>query len=973
MPCPHSPGDGPCSLCDAADPQVATFLSDPKAKAPVDADGLDWGTHVDRYIVQDLLGRGGMGLVYVATDPDLGRQVAIKLLRGSAAPGDAASLGQARMLREAQAMAQLSHPNVMPIYDVGKYERSVFIAMELVRGLTLDKWVRAQQHAWREVLQMFLQAGRGLEAAHAAGLVHRDFKPANVLIGEDGRPRVTDFGIARSVRASAAAANEVEPDTARRDGPISSGSLDTPLTRAGSLMGSPGYMAPEQYAGLETSPATDQFSFCVALYEGLYGARPFGGTTFAELAHSTTLARVPAAPKGSSVPVWLHRVLERGLSADPLERYPSMTALLEALAHDPAQKLKNRLAAGAVAGVVVALGALAVGLTLQQRQACRGADRLLDGVWDEAARARGKAAFEATGKSYAPLAWEHAATEMDAYGAAWVKARTEACEATRTRGEQSEAVMARRFDCLDRRRAELAALAQAYATADVETVDRAYGAASRLSDIEGCAHLREGRKQAPPEARAALEQFGRALAEGRALASAGRFDVARGHLDEALQVTRALALPAQRAEVELALGELELDARRFPASNEALQRAVQFAEAAADDETSAAALTAMVSLVGWRLERPEEGRSLASIAQGKLERLGGDARVAAELAEGLGDTEWQAARRDVALQHYRDALKKRTALEGADGLDVARLHSSIGWVLTEQGALSEARTELMASKATREKLLGPEHPTLIASWNELGTLAMSMDDGAEAIRCFERSMVLSRAALGGDSLSTTRMAMNLASALARFGRAAETDDIVTHTREVLELHPEAPVSHRVQYAQVRVQVALAEGRWVDAEKVAREALPLSEAALGHEHPSTQLFAMLLGRALAGQQRWAAALEQFDRYLEIAEHLKSTRDPDCAWELAESAVPLQKLGRGAEAVERLERALATFPAPEDGGNRRRAARVRLMLAEALPLGDKARARTLAGEARAVLEAEGAAGDARRAEAFLERTK
>src|SRR4051812_30141200 len=220
MSCPHSTSDDPCSLCDTGDPSD-TKLSAATPAGESEADGLDYGTHVDRYVVQDLIGRGGMGLVYTARDPDLGREVAIKLLRSSAAPGDSASLGQARLLREAQAMAQLSHPNVMPVYDVGKFGHAVFIAMELVRGHTLDKWAKSKPRPWKEVLGMLVQAGRGLEAAHAAGLVHRDFKPANVLIGSDGRPRVTDFGIARSTRAPSSALED-EADTS----PSTPSSLD---------------------------------------------------------------------------------------------------------------------------------------------------------------------------------------------------------------------------------------------------------------------------------------------------------------------------------------------------------------------------------------------------------------------------------------------------------------------------------------------------------------------------------------------------------------------------------------------------------------------------------------------------------------------------------------------------------------------------------------------------------------------------
>ncbi len=955
MSCPHQTGDGPCPTCDGAEAHQATFISEARPVAPPADGSLDAGTKIDRYVIHDLIGRGGMGFVYSADDPDLGRQVAIKLLRASAAPGDAASLGQARLMREAQAMALVSHPNVMPVYDVGRYGESVFVAMELVRGLTLDKWVKAKPRPWREVLQMFLQAGRGLQAAHAAGLVHRDFKPANVLIGEDERPRVTDFGIARSLRA---VEKPISGDTTsgEHERPSSSSSnLDTPLTRAGALMGSPGYMAPEQYAGLQTSPATDQFSFCVALYEALYGKRPFHGSTLAELAHSATRGQVPPPPKGTSVPPWLHRVIAKGLSPAPEARHASMTALLEALAQDPAQKLRNRLWAAGVVLLVVGSAGAVIGTQVSQQRACRGADALLRGVWDDTARAKGKQAFEATGKSYAPLAWDHARAEMDTYARAWAAARTEACAATRVRGEQTEAVMLARFECLDHRKDELSALAQAYAAADVETVDRAYGAASRLSDIGTCANARADRKQPPPEAKEAVEQLSRELAQGRSLTSAGKFDAARERISSAVQIARAVKLPAQLGEAEYALGELERETRRLAKSNEAHLRAIQNAEAAGDDEVSARALIALVSLVGWRLERPQEGLAFAQLARGKIDRLGGDRKLEAALAEATGDAQWQAGERVAALDSYRGALKEFSALEGPEGIDVVRLRSSIGWVLMEQGHTAEARVELTTAKELREKLLGPDHPSLVASWNELGEIAMSSGETGEAVKCFERALALARAAHGNDSLSTARMALNLAHGLEEDDRAVEGEPLVDHASEIAERHADTPTSFKIQALRARGVIAAAKRQWDDAERFGRAALELASRANGPKHPETAEQAVALARVLAAKRRWAEALELYDRYLSIEEGLGGSADADFALALAESARPLKELGREREAFERLERAVGIVP-PERG-NHRRAGQIRFLLADALWEKDKARSRQVALQARAELEQAG----------------
>src|SRR5262245_37690244 len=208
-----------------------------------------------------------MGVVYAAYDPELDRRVALKLLHAGGSVE-----ARKRLLREAQAMARLAHPNVIAVHDVGTWGDEVFVAMEFVEGPTLAERVRDEEPGWREVLDLYLQAGEGLAAAHVAGIVHRDFKPQNALVGRDGRVRVLDFGLARGTGALPPREAEEGPDSG-----AAPGLLVTPLTRSGSRMGTPAYMSPEQFEGLPADELSDQFSFCVALYEALYGERPFGG------------------------------------------------------------------------------------------------------------------------------------------------------------------------------------------------------------------------------------------------------------------------------------------------------------------------------------------------------------------------------------------------------------------------------------------------------------------------------------------------------------------------------------------------------------------------------------------------------------------------------------------------------------------------------------------------------------------------
>jgi len=280
------------------------------------------GTHVGRYVVAELIGAGGMGVVYRCDDPELNRRVAVKLLRRDLR----AAIGEARLLREAQAMARISHGNVIAVHDVGTHEQQVFVAMELVEGESLRTWLKAAPRSVGEIVQVFAAAGRGLAAAHAAGLIHRDFKPDNVLVGTDGRVRVTDFGLAR-------VDEEVRSETPSREQQVA---VDDPLTVSGAVIGTPAYMAPEQHGGGHVDARSDQFAFCVALYEALYGERPFAGKTYLELAAEVKAGRVrpPPAARRGAVPATLRAIVLRGLSVRPGDRFATMDDLLEALGRD---------------------------------------------------------------------------------------------------------------------------------------------------------------------------------------------------------------------------------------------------------------------------------------------------------------------------------------------------------------------------------------------------------------------------------------------------------------------------------------------------------------------------------------------------------------------------------------------------------------------------------------------------------------
>ena len=492
------------------------------------------GATIGRYVVLGLVGRGGMGEVYAAYDPELDRKVAVKLLRVK--PGNGVSLneGRQRTLREAQAIARLSHPNVVVVYDVGTFRDQVFIAMEFVEGNTVTYWLAAQSRSWQEVLRVFRAAGRGLTAAHEKGLVHRDFKPDNVMVGRDGEVRVMDFGLARQVtdkpalertpptRSMPVAIAEHGPGAVPDDqmttillngpptGPPtpaggidsqpsqpSSGMFELQLTRTGAMMGTPAYMAPEQFLGTATDARTDQFSFCVALYEALYGERPFSGNTMFALTTAVVQGQVKEAPQSSKVPLWVRKVLLRGLRAEAGERYPSMHDLIEALGKNPNAARMRFLAVAAVVLVPVALTVGVHQSLANHKSTCGAGPARLAGIWDltaeggpePARQAAIHSAFLHTGKSYASEVYATVNRILSGYSQSWANMYREACEATNARGEQSAEVLDLRMTCLQERLGGLRALTDVFSDANGQVVENAVSAANNLGSLDRCADV----------------------------------------------------------------------------------------------------------------------------------------------------------------------------------------------------------------------------------------------------------------------------------------------------------------------------------------------------------------------------------------------------------------------------------------------------------------------------------------------------
>jgi eukaryotic-like serine/threonine-protein kinase len=337
--------------------------------------GAPIALRIGRFTVLEELGRGGMGLVYSAHDEQLDRKVAIKVLLDEASSSDA----QRRFLREGQAMARITHVNVVNVHEVGTSHGQPFLAMELIRGQSLSMWLRSQP-GWREVLEVFIQAGRGLIAAHQADLVHCDLKLNNIMRGDDGVVKILDFGIARSMDGVHANSHDGNATSEGAPASGSASSFAAPVTQEGMVEGTPLYMAPEQLSGGNIDARTDQFSFCVALYEALYGERPFHGMSVEDLMQAIIKGSIRSAPRGSKVPAVVRKAVLRGLAHDPAKRWSSMEALLELLQRQLAPR-RSWVRVG------VALSLLVTGSSLLDLQYA--------GVWDEEHRQRGEKAEEA--------------------------------------------------------------------------------------------------------------------------------------------------------------------------------------------------------------------------------------------------------------------------------------------------------------------------------------------------------------------------------------------------------------------------------------------------------------------------------------------------------------------------------------------------------------------------------------------------
>lgn len=852
-----------CASCRAA---VAMLGSGPRPRERA----LARGEALGRFLVIEPVGEGAMGVVYAAFDPELERKVALKVLH--AERGDAKA--RARLVREAQAMARLSHPNVVTVYDVGLDEDAVYVAMELVRGASLRAWLETPR-TQRAILDLFAAAGAGLQAAHDAGLVHRDFKPENVIVGPDDVPKVGDFGLAFGGLADAALDDherdadrtgedvDAEPAIERtersepsepsdrfqrgrgslalversetRRAPRSTRESDlarSRLTRTGALLGTPAYMAPEQLDGEDADARADQFAFCVALFEALTGARPFRGDSLRELRDAIATGPEPASLR--RVPTSIAAALRRGLCPRREGRFEDMRALLAALRPSRRPRAAVGLGAAALVGGVLAFAAWPSAPV----DPCAASRSALVGSWS----VRHTHGLPASSVG-----------ALDAWAERWTQARVTACEATHVAREQSEARMDRRMACLDRQRDAFdVVLAR---VRDAGSAPFAIDALETLPDPAICAI---DTRVAPPSATQAeaVRALRRRLDAVNVRVATSDAAAAIDEADAVVSEATALGYAPLTAEAHLARAGARRALARFDEAEADAERALLEAEAASDDRGAVEGWLERVRVEGERGRFTEAARH-ARHAEASIARAGSPADL-------------------------RDALRMLR-----------------GVLRTNLGELEEAEIDLRAALESTRAREGAQSPKLASIHTSLGNLLRVVGRHDESLAEHERALALDRAALGEAHPRVGRDLHNVAGLLRRLARTDEAQDhygrALAIKRDALgDDHPEVALTLNSLGLMARER-----GEGVAAREHWERAWAIFST---HAHGDAALVAFNLALLDADEARWSIAIVHVDRAIAIDSERIGPRSKRVGSQHALRSRVLRELGRGDEADE-----------------------------------------------------------------------
>jgi len=698
------------------------------------------------YVLLEELGSGGMGVVYAALDPDLDRKIALKLLRtDKIRDPEARQRDRARLLREAQAMARLDHANVVTVHDVGTIEGRVYIAMDYVDGETLGAWIARGPHDVAAFAEIMVPAARGLSAAHAAGLVHRDFKPENVLIDRDGGVHVLDFGLAIGADISASARHIIP---AGDEGPR--------MTNPGQVMGTPAYMSPEQHRGRPVDARSDQFSWCVAAWEALYGERPFGGRNRSAIAFKVVRGDVNPPPADVEVAPHVHAAILRGLASEPHRRWPSMDALLDAITKDPA--VRRRRVRWLGVGTLVLGAAVAVwgnAPTVTPEPTCRRPADDVAGVYGQRERTALSSRIDPDGAGHAALGM------LDRWSRSWSEVRHDACEATFVREEQSRELFALQERCLAARRRELADVLELSQTGDFSpgvagSLLAGLGAPHDCHDRGALLDERARHRDATVDP-AALGELDRRLDRAAALARAGELDRAQLLARETLDESERIGSVTTVAAASWVVGDVARRGGEIEQARLAFDRAAQLALGRADLELAARAWTGLVWLGVDQPELVDTSLEFGHYAASALESHEREGRSAARsrgaLLLAMGSLLEARADLAAAEHHFTAAIDAFAQAPIPAELAMAQAYARRGEVRGRRGNLAAGAADLDESlrRLHAWQIPATAAPTTQARlWRADLALASGQLDEAEAD--YERVREASEARADGTQL-----------------------------------------------------------------------------------------------------------------------------------------------------------------------------------------------------------------------------
>ncbi len=672
---------------------------------------------IGRFLTLRLLGSGATSAVYSAYDPELDRKIALKLItlrRGE-------TTASTRVQREVQAMARVRHPNTLQIYDVGEHDSGVYIAMELIEGQTLRVWSE-DRHSWREVVEVFAQAGRGLQAAHDAGLVHRDFKPANVLLDGAGHVHVADFGLARG----GGGLDPVEEPALRRS---RGSSLHSEVTMAGGLIGTPAYMAPELFSGLPADTRSDQYAFAVALYEALYGARPFPLRDTEELRRAVIAGVLPPPPAvDPPIPAWLRRAVVRGLEVDPERRFPSLRDFIAAIDRDPGKTWRRRIL---LTGLVATLaGLLATALLAPKNSPCDDMEAYLLGVWDDARR-RSLSAAVGPSTQLGPEVYAQIEGGLDSFARRWLAMRREACELSLSkRGE--DVLSERRIAYLDDRLARVRPMVDTLTQLDGAPVIAAE-VMTHIPSLDRCADAESMMEVSmlpdDPAIAAEVEDIRLTIAQAKADRMVGNRAVAKELIEQAVERALAVDYGQVYAEAMVELSQIQTVEPKLLVPD--LERAMTKAEQAGDRRLRLAVALELL-IYNSKLHRFYAAASWNAVIDGLSPSFDAEPLVVASIARAKGVFAGYGNNNNEAIEHTRRAVAAFARAGAAYSPTSTASRSNLGALLSRVHRYEEANTVLRSVYADAVREFGHEHVSTQNIYMNLTTALARGGDGADA-------------------------------------------------------------------------------------------------------------------------------------------------------------------------------------------------------------------------------------------------